>query len=64
MKIADILEAKVVKFETPEQKEKRVKKEEQVKALKGIDHKGRQEQLKSMVRQGDAEERRSKFKAV
>ena len=64
MKIKDILEAKVVKFETPEQKEKRVKKEEQVKALKGIDHKGRHEKLKSMVRSGEAQEKRSKFKVV
>lgn len=56
MKLAELLE-NVVKFETPDAKQKRLKKEDQLKRLKSIDHEGNQQKLDVMAN-------RSKIKSV
>jgi len=56
MKLAELLE-NVVKFETPDAKQKRLKKEDQLKQLKSIDHKKNQHKLDVMSNQ-------SKIKSV
>jgi len=56
MKLSELLE-NVVKFETPDAKQKRLKKEDQLKQLKSIDHKKNQHKLDVMSNQ-------SKIKSV
>lgn len=56
MLLKELLE-NVVKFETPDAKRKRLKKEEQVKRLKAIDHKANQHKL-------DVKANQSKIKSI